>query len=216
MRKKYYNVSKSFFLFSICLICKTGTLRHAVIQKEPLWIIFSKHMKIKLNRELLMQSYKTIDARGHNVHIEKGAGIKMQGVNNIIITNLHIHNIGPSSGGMIRDSIDHIGIRGADEGDAISIFASHDIWIDHVSMSRAADGLIDAVQGSTGITISNCHFTDHDKVMLFGANDNYLDDKKMQITLAYNHFGKRLDQRMPRCRLGFFHLVNNDYTHWMR
>ncbi|XP_009587688.1 pectate lyase-like [Nicotiana tomentosiformis] len=193
-----------------------GTLRHAVIQKEPLWIIFSKHMKIKLNRELLMQSYKTIDARGHNVHIENGAGIKMQGVNNIIITNLHIHNIGPSSGGMIRDSIDHIGIRGADEGDAISIFASHDIWIDHVSMSRAADGLIDAVQGSTGITISNCHFTDHDKVMLFGANDNYLDDKKMQITLAYNHFGKRLDQRMPRCRLGFFHLVNNDYTHWMR
>ncbi|KAJ8544947.1 hypothetical protein K7X08_017530 [Anisodus acutangulus] len=195
---------------------KPGTLRHAVIQKEPLWIIFGRHMRIKLSRELLMQSNKTIDARGYNVHIEKGAGIKMQGVSNIIITNLHIHNIGVSSGGMIRDSVDHIGIRGQDEGDAISIFESHDIWIDHVSMSRAADGLIDAVKGSTGITISNCHFTDHDKVMLFGANDNYSDDKKMQITLAYNHFGKRLDQRMPRCRFGFFHLVNNDYTHWMR
>ncbi|MCD9637761.1 hypothetical protein HAX54_021229 [Datura stramonium] len=193
-----------------------GTLRHAVIQKEPLWIVFERHMHIKLSRELLMQSRKTIDGRGFNVHIENGAGIKMQGVSNIIITNLHIHNIGVSGGGMIRDSVDHIGIRGADEGDAISIFASHDVWIDHVSMSHAADGLIDAVQGSTGITISNCHFTDHDKVMLFGANDHYVEDKKMQITLAYNHFGKRLDQRMPRCRFGFFHLVNNDYTHWMR
>ncbi|KAK4360754.1 hypothetical protein RND71_019706 [Anisodus tanguticus] len=58
---------------------KPGTLRHAVIQKEPLWIIFQKHMHIKLSKELLMQSYKTIDARGYNVHIEKGAGIKMQG-----------------------------------------------------------------------------------------------------------------------------------------
>ncbi|KAM3361397.1 pectate lyase [Capsicum galapagoense] len=193
-----------------------GTLRHAVIQKEPLWIVFGKHMHIKLTRELLVQSYKTIDARGFNIHIEHGAGIKMQNVNNVIISNLHIHNIQVTGGGMIRDSVDHVGMRTGDEGDAISIFASRDIWIDHVSMSRAADGLIDAVQGSTGITISNCHFTDHDKVMLFGANDEYAEDKKMHITLAYNHFGKRLDQRMPRCRLGFFHLVNNDYTHWMR
>lgn len=83
-------------------------------------------------------------------------------------------------------------------------------------MSRATDGLIDAVAASTNITISNCHFTDHEKVMLFGANDNYVLDKDMKITLAYNHFGKRLDQRMPRCRFGFFHLVNNDYTHWER
>lgn len=37
----------------------------------------------------------------------------------------------------------------------------------------------------------------------------------MHVTLAYNHFGKRLSQRMPRCRWGFFHIVNNDYTHWL-
>lgn len=163
-----------------------------------------------------MQGDKTIDGRGFNVHISGGAGIKMQSVSNVIITNLHIHDIIVTKGGMIRDSVDHVGTRGGDEGDGISIFASHDIWIDHVSMWKASDGLIDAVAGSTGITISNCHFTDHDKVMLFGANDNHVQDKSMQITLAYNHFGKRLDQRMPRCRFGFFHLVNNDYTHWMR
>ncbi|TMW81891.1 hypothetical protein EJD97_007453 [Solanum chilense] len=193
-----------------------GTLRHAVIQTEPLWIIFQRHMHIKLKRELLMQGHKTIDGRGFNIHIEKGAGLKMQGVSNVIISNLHVHNIEITPGGMIRDSAEHVGIRSEDEGDGISLFSATDIWIDHVSMSRATDGLIDAVKGSTGITISNCHFTDHDKVMLFGANDNHVEDKKMQITLAYNHFGKRLDQRMPRVRFGFFHIVNNDYTHWMR
>ncbi|XP_009599824.1 pectate lyase-like [Nicotiana tabacum] len=195
---------------------KPGTLRYGVIQKEPLWIIFGKNMKIKLSRELIVTSNKTIDGRGFNVHIQNGAGIKIQCASNIIISNLRIHNIVPTPGGLLRESEDHVGLRSGDEGDGISIFDSRDIWIDHISMSRATDGLIDAVAASTNITISNCHFTDHEKVMLFGANDNYVLDKDMKITLAYNHFGKRLDQRMPRCRFGFFHLVNNDYTHWER
>lgn len=52
------------------------------------------------------------------------------------------------------------------------------------------------------------------QVMLFGASDGYSHDEKMQVTVAFNHFGQRLKQRMPRCRRGFFHIVNNDYTHW--
>ena len=51
--------------------------------------------------------------------------------------------------------------------------------------------------------------------MLFGAQNNFVKDNKMQVTVAFNHFGKGLIQRMPRCRFGFFHIVNNDYTHWM-
>lgn len=51
--------------------------------------------------------------------------------------------------------------------------------------------------------------------MLFGASDQYQADEKMQITVAFNHYGKGLIQRMPRCRLGFFHVLNNDYTHWI-
>ncbi|MED6175562.1 putative pectate lyase 3 [Stylosanthes scabra] len=81
-------------------------------------------------------------------------------------------------------------------------------------MRKCSDGIIDAIMGSTGITISNSHFTDHNDVMLFGANEQHTIDKVMQITLAFNHFGKRLIQRMPRCRYGFVHVVNNDYTHW--
>ncbi|VAH24472.1 unnamed protein product [Triticum turgidum subsp. durum] len=52
------------------------------------------------------------------------------------------------------------------------------------------------------------------QVMLLGHSDSYLKDKAMQVTIAFNHFGEGLIQRMPRCRHGYFHVVNNDYTHW--
>lgn len=145
---------------------RPGTLRHAVIQKRPLWIIFKRSMVIKLSQELIMQGDKTIDARGANVHIAYGAGITIQFVRNVIIHGLRIHDIVSKSGGMVRDSIDHFGLRTQSDADGISIFGSQDIWIDHVSMTRCGDGLIDAIQGSTGITISNSHFTDHNKVKI--------------------------------------------------
>lgn len=37
----------------------------------------------------------------------------------------------------------------------------------------------------------------------------------MQVTVAFNHFGQGLVQRMRRVRWGFAHVVNNDYTHWL-
>lgn len=194
---------------------RPGTLRHAVIQQEPLWIIFARSMTIKLSQELIITSHKTIDARGANVHIANGAGLTIQYVQNVIIHGLHIHDIVPCSGGMIRDSINHIGLRTRSDGDGISIYGGVNVWIDHVSMSNCGDGLIDAIMGSTGITISNGHFTHHYDVMLFGASDAYSGDNIMQITVAFNHFGQGLVQRMPRCRWGFVHVVNNDYTHWL-
>ncbi|KAF5741011.1 pectate lyase [Tripterygium wilfordii] len=192
-----------------------GTLRHAVIQKEPLWIIFARSMIIRLNQELIMTSDKTIDARGANVHIAYGAGITLQFIKNVIIHGLHIHDIVSGSGGLVADSVDHYGIRTQSDGDAISIFGSSHIWVDHISMSKCKDGLVDVIQGSTAVTISNCHMTHHNEVMLFGASDSYSKDQIMQVTVAFNHFGKGLVQRMPRCRWGFVHVVNNDYTHWL-
>ena len=67
---------------------KPGTLRHAVIQPGPLWIIFKQHMVIRLSEELIMTSHKTIDGRGAQVHIAYGAGFTVQFVQNVIIHNL--------------------------------------------------------------------------------------------------------------------------------
>ncbi|KAK8332448.1 hypothetical protein E1A91_A10G135000v1 [Gossypium mustelinum] len=193
---------------------KPGTLRHAVIQEQPLWIVFKRDMVIKLKQELLVNSFKTIDGRGVNVHIANGACITIQYVTNVIVHGLHIHDCKPTGNAMVRSSPTHFGWRTMADGDAISIFGSSHVWVDHNSLSNCADGLVDAVMGSTAITISNNHLTHHNEVMLLGHSDSYTRDKQMQVTIAYNHFGEGLIQRMPRCRHGYFHVVNNDYTHW--
>ncbi|CAL0324429.1 unnamed protein product [Lupinus luteus] len=193
---------------------RPGTIRHAVIQDRPLWIVFKRDMVITLKQELIMNSFKTIDARGVNVHIAYGACITIQFITNVIIHGLHIHDCKPTGNAMVRSSPSHYGWRTIADGDGISIFGSSHIWIDHNSLSNCADGLIDAIMGSTAITVSNNYFTHHNEVMLLGHSDTYVRDKQMQVTIAYNHFGEGLIQRMPRCRHGYFHVVNNDYTHW--
>ncbi|GLJ32818.1 hypothetical protein SUGI_0660920 [Cryptomeria japonica] len=193
---------------------RPGTLRHAVIQTEPLWIVFQRSMLIQLKEELIMNSFKTIDGRGVNVHIAYGPCITVQYVTNIIIHGIHIHHCRPAGNAMVRSSPTHYGWRTMCDGDGVSIFGGSHIWVDHCSLSRCADGLIDAIMGSTAITISNNHFAHHNEVMLLGHSDSYTADTNMQVTIAFNHFGKGLVQRMPRCRHGYFHVVNNDYTHW--
>ncbi|XP_050243219.1 probable pectate lyase 12 [Quercus robur] len=193
---------------------KPGTLRYAVIQTEPLWIVFPSNMLIKLSQELIFNSYKTLDGRGANVHIVGGGCITLQFISNVIIHNIHIHHCHPSGDTNVRSSPTHYGYRTKSDGDGISIFGSKDIWIDHCSLSHCKDGLIDAVMGSTGITISNNYFSHHNEVMLLGHSDDYLPDTGMQVTIAFNHFGEKLVQRMPRCRRGYIHVVNNDYTQW--
>lgn len=39
--------------------------------------------------------------------------------------------------------------------------------------------------------------------MLMGHSDSYTRDKLMQVTIAYNHFGEGLIQRMPRFVMHF-------------
>lgn len=191
-----------------------GTLRHAVIQSEPLWIIFASDMTIQLKEELLMNSYKTIDGRGYDVHVANGPCITIQYVTNVIIHGISVHDCKPAGNAMVRDSPTHYGYRTISDGDGISLFGAKDVWVDHCSLARCTDGLLDAIMGSTAITVSNSYFTQHDKVMLLGHSDLYVADKSMQATIAFNHFGEGLVQRMPRCRHGFFEIVNNDYTHW--
>ncbi|KAJ8501381.1 hypothetical protein OPV22_011933 [Ensete ventricosum] len=193
---------------------RPGTLRYAVIQDDPLWITFERDMVITLQQELIMNSFKTIDGRGANVHIADGACITIQYVTNVIIHGLHIHDCKPTGNAMVRSSPSHYGWRTMADGDGVSIFGSSHVWVDHCSLSNCADGLVDAVMASTAITVSNNYFTHHNEVMLLGHSDSYERDKSTQVTIAFNHFGEGLIQRMPRCRHGYFHVVNNDYTHW--
>ncbi|KAK4568852.1 hypothetical protein RGQ29_004324 [Quercus rubra] len=130
-------------------------------------------MVIKLKEELIMNSYKTIDGRGANVHITGGGCITIQAITNIIIHGINIHDCKPAGNSNVRSS-----------------------------------------PGSSLVTISNSLFTEHDKVILLGHDDAYTADKSLKVTIAFNHFGEGLTQRLPRIRHGYVHIVNNDYTKW--
>nr|CAN71915.1 hypothetical protein VITISV_007917 [Vitis vinifera] len=177
---------------------KPGTLRYAVIQKEPLWIIFQKgygdQTEGRADHELVQDHRRQRRQRPH--------------------CGRAVHYYPQGGNANVRDSPDHYGWRTISDGDGVSIFGGSHVWVDHCSLSNCNDGLVDAIHGSTAITISNNYMTHHNKVMLLGHSDSYTQDKNMQVTIAFNHFGEGLVQRMPRCRHGYFHVVNNDYSHW--
>ncbi|KAI3941977.1 hypothetical protein MKW92_010802 [Papaver armeniacum] len=193
---------------------RPGTLRYAVIHDRPLWTVFKRDMVIILKQELIMNSFKTIDGRGANVHIANGACIIIQYITNVIIHGLHIHDCKPTGNALVRNSPSHYGFRSMADGDSIFIFGSSHIWVDQNSLSNCADDLVDVVMASTVITVSNNYFCHHNEVDLMGHADSYSRDKVIQVTIAFNHFGECLMRRMPRCTHGYFHVVNNDYTHW--
>ncbi|CAI9086818.1 OLC1v1020734C1 [Oldenlandia corymbosa var. corymbosa] len=194
---------------------KPGTLRYAVVQIKPLWIIFARDMVITLKNELLVASFKTIDGRGVKVEIANGPCITLQNVSHVIIHGISIHDCKPGNNGMVVTNIYHTGYRRGSDGDGIEVFHSSHIWIDHCFLARCSDGLIDVIHASTAITISNNYFTQHDKVMLCGHNDQNIEDKVMKVTVVFNHFGPGLVQRMPRVRLGYAHVANNRYDKWI-
>ncbi len=78
-----------------------GTLRWGVIQTQPLWIIFAYDMMITLKEELIMNSWKTLDGRGANVHIAGGACLTLQYISNVIVHGLHIHDCKPTGDAMV-------------------------------------------------------------------------------------------------------------------
>ncbi|XP_060194746.1 probable pectate lyase 16 [Lycium barbarum] len=194
---------------------KPGTLRYGAIQSEPLWIIFKMDMALTLKNELMVNSYKTIDGRGAKIEISNGPCITLDYVTNVIIHGISIHDCKPGKKGMVQSSPEHVGERLGSDGDAISVFGSSNIWIDHCYLARATDGLLDVIHASTAVTISNNYFTEHDKVMLLGHNDEYTADRSMKVTVVFNHFGRELVQRMPRVRHGYAHVANNYYDQWL-
>ncbi|KAH9303595.1 hypothetical protein KI387_007999, partial [Taxus chinensis] len=191
-----------------------GSLRYGASQNGPVWIVFARDMNIRLRMPLFLTSYTTIDARGARVDIGEGSCIRVSNVSNVIIHGLIIHDCRESSSGYVMISHGRVENICPQDGDGISVESSRNVWIDHNSLYRCEDGLIDVTVGSTAITISNNHLFDHNEAMLLGNSDSNEADKRMKVTIVLNHFGPNIMQRMPRARLGYVHVVNNNYEPW--
>ncbi|KAB1223993.1 putative pectate lyase 4 [Morella rubra] len=172
-----------------------GSLREGCRSKEPLWIVFEVSGTIHLSSYLSVSSYKTIDGRGQRIKLT-GKGLRLKECEHVIICNLEFE-----------------GGRGPDV-DAIQIKPnSKHIWIDRCSLRDYDDGLIDITRESTDITVSRCHFVQHDKTMLIGADPSHIGDRCIRVTIHHCFFdGTR--QRHPRVRFGKVHLYNNYTRNW--
>ncbi|XP_017977778.1 PREDICTED: probable pectate lyase 4 [Theobroma cacao] len=172
-----------------------GSLRDGCRRKEPLWIVFEVSGTIHLSSYLSVSSYKTIDGRGQRIKLT-GKGLRLKECEHVIICNLEFE-----------------GGRGPDvDGIQIKPNSKH-IWIDRCSLRDYDDGLIDITRESTDITVSRCHFSQHDKTILIGADPSHVGDRCIRVTIHHCFFdGTR--QRHPRVRFGKVHLYNNYTRHW--
>lgn len=129
--------------------------------------------------------------------------LNLVGAKNVIIQNLSISNPAGSGG-----------------GDAISMRGASTVWIDHVNVFDAPDGLIDITKASDFVTVSwsKIYYTaadkpDHNFAMLIGGDDADTGDRgKLHVTLHHNWWGERIRERMPRARFGDVHVFNNYFN----
>jgi len=98
--------------------------------------------------------------------------------------------------------------------DAITIWhSSHHIWVDHCDLSHAEDGLCDITDKANYVTVSWCHFHDHNKASLVGRSDTATSDASyLKVTFHHNWFD-HIWINTPRLRFGMVHLFNNYFTH---
>jgi len=179
-----------------------GTLRQALQEAGGrTWIRFASDMTVTLKSLIRVPSNVTIDGRDHRV-VLLDYGLGIFGSHNVIVTHLTID-------GRLRTFSQAINVANF----------SHDVWIDHLDLSRFADRLIDVKNGSTDVTLSWIKFHDDDKVMLFNnitsknLFENYERDAVARITMHHCYFLNTV-QRNPRAQFGVFHLYNNVLENW--
>ncbi len=164
-----------------------GSLREALAAGGPSWIRFLVSGAIVLGQPLEVPSQTTIDGRGADVTLEN-KGLIIDGTSNIIVENLKFTAIHGST------------------SDALSVRnGAHDVWIDHDDFSNGSDGLVDITLGATDVTVSWCHFFNHDKTMLISALTS---TAPMHVTVHHNWFD-HTNQRNPLVRDAYAHVYDN-------
>lgn len=174
---------------------------------------------------LLLGSNKTLLGIGNQAFLNR-IGIVIQVKSNIIIRNIKfsMRNVPISKTNenkivawrngaeVILSDPDCIGIQ-ADKTSA-KVDYGHHYWIDHCEFYNGDapnkdryDGLLDMKNNVQYITISWCHFHDHDKACLSGKGNS--DNYPRTVTMHHNYFHNIQGSRLPLQRGGIYHYYNN-------
>jgi pectate lyase len=153
--------------------------------------------------DVTLASNKTVLGVGSGSGLT-GCGLKIKGINNVIVRNLKIAKVPAGNG----------------NGDAIHIESSTHIWIDHNDLSSDTshgtdyyDGLLDITHAADYITVSWNYEHDHIKCDLLGHSDSNASEDTGHLRVTYHHnYFRNCDQRGPRVRFGNpVHVYNNYY-----
>ena len=178
-----------------------GSLRYIVEQaSEAIWVVFASDMTIDLRNQISVPSNVTIDGRGHSVILHDW-GLTVVKSANVIITHIAVDG------------------RYRAQSQAINVVSAHDVWLDHLTLGRTLDRLINVKTGSTDVTLSWIRFEDHNRVMLLNSTIDedlfkYYDrDSLLRVTLHHCYFTNTV-QRHPRAQIGTSHIFNNLLENW--
>ncbi|KAI1342975.1 pectate lyase a [Xylariaceae sp. FL0016] len=130
-----------------------------------------------------------------------GVGLYINKQSNVIVRNMKISKVL------------------ADNGDAIGIQASNNVWVDHCDLSSDLDhdkdyydGLCDITHASDYVTVSNTYFHDHWKASLVGHSDSNGDEDTGHLIVTYaNNYWSNINSRTPSYRFGTGHIFNSYY-----
>lgn len=164
-------------------------LSQAVSRTEPMIIKVANTIDMG-GKMLKIKSDKTIIGIKDKGVISNG-GFSINGMSNIVIRNL-LFTDSTNDGVNIQDGSTHI-------------------WIDHNTLQRANDGLLDIKLASDFVTVSWNYFRDHGKTTLVGSSDDNIGDRgHLRITYHHNKFFNTRT-RHPMVRFGQVHILNNYY-----
>ncbi|MFC6093206.1 pectate lyase family protein [Saccharothrix lopnurensis] len=146
--------------------------------------------------EVKVASNKTIVGVGTRGHLVNGGFFLGTGVNNVIIRNLTIRDTLMASDDPDDKDFDY---------DGIQLDGAHHVWIDHNTITRMNDGLIDSRKDTSYLTVSWNVLAQNNKSFGIGWTENVT----ARMTIHHNWI-RDTNQRNPSTdNVAYAHLYNN-------
>jgi pectate lyase len=146
--------------------------------------------------ELKVQSNKTIVGVGTSGHIVGGGFFLGTGVRNVIIRNLTIRDTQMADDDPDDKVYDY---------DAIQMDTADHIWIDHNTLTRMNDGLIDSRKDTSYLTVSWNVLASNNKTFGIGWTDNVT----ARMTIHHNWIHDTNQRNPSTDNVALAHLYNN-------
>ncbi|MBG0827136.1 RICIN domain-containing protein [Planomonospora sp. ID67723] len=146
--------------------------------------------------EIRVASDKTIVGVGTRGHIVGGGFFLGAGVHNVIIRNLTIRDTRMADDDPDDKTYDY---------DGIQMDGAHHVWIDHNTITRMNDGLIDSRKDTTHLTVSWNVLSENNKAFGIGWTEN----ATARMTIHHNWIRDNNQRNPSTDNVAYAHLYNN-------